>query len=74
MYAGTPSVSVTLWPVESESTVKLSTGFFQGLKEGKGRAVALQEIKLRMLRGDAGKLFQHPIFWAPYIIFGEGQR
>jgi tetratricopeptide (TPR) repeat protein/CHAT domain-containing protein len=42
MYAGTPSVSVTLWPVESESTVKLSTGFFQGLKEGKGRAAALQ--------------------------------
>ncbi len=72
MYAGTPAVSVTLWPVESGSAKTLSTGLYKNLKAGKTRAEALREIKLRMIRGEEGKLFQHPFFWAPVVIFGDG--
>ena len=73
MYAGTPAISVTLWSVESGSARTLSTGLFSGLKEGKGRAQALRDIKLSMLRGEKGDLYRHPFFWAPVVLFGDGK-
>ncbi len=78
MYAGTPAVSVTLWSVESESAKILSTGLYKNLRDGMSRAEALREIKLRMVRGeepvpeDKRELYQHPFFWAPMVIFGNG--
>ncbi len=78
MYAGTPAVSVTLWSVESQSAKTLSIGLFRNLKHGKKRAKALQEIKLRMIRGqepvpkNKRQLYKHPYFWAPVVIFGDG--
>jgi tetratricopeptide (TPR) repeat protein len=73
MYAGTPAISVTLWSVESGSAKTLSTGLFRELKEGKGRAEALRDIKLSMLRGEKGDLYRHPFFWAPVVLFGDGK-
>ena len=73
MYAGAPSISVTLWSVESVSMKTLSSGLYRGLKDGKGRAEALSEIKTRMIRGEEGELYQHPFFWAPVIMFGEAR-
>lgn len=72
MYAGTPAISVTLWSVESQSAKQLSTGLYRNLKLGKNRSEALRQIKLRMIRGETGTLFQHPFFWAPVVIFGDG--
>ncbi len=73
MYAGTPAVSVTLWEVESRSSKILSTGLYENLKTGKNRAEALQSIKCRMIRGEKGKLFRHPYFWSPVVIFGNAR-
>ncbi|MGO9376688.1 MAG: tetratricopeptide repeat protein [Syntrophobacteraceae bacterium] len=73
MYAGTPAVSVTLWSVESQSSKMLSTGHYENLNSGKTRARALRDIKVRMIRGQEGELYVHPYFWAPMVIFGEGQ-
>jgi CHAT domain-containing protein len=72
MYAGTPAISITLWSVESGSAMALSTGLYQNLKDGKPRAEALREIKLRLIRGDEGSLYQHPFFCSPVVIFGDG--
>ena len=72
MYAGTPAISVTLWSVESGSAKTLSTDLFRNIKEGKGRAEALRSIKLSMLRGGKGHLYRHPFFWAPLVLFGDG--
>ena len=72
MYAGTPAISVTLWSVESGSAKTLSTGLFRNIKEGKGRAEALRSIKLSMLQGEKGHLYRHPFFWAPPVLFGDG--
>ena len=72
MYAGTPAVSVTLWSVESRSAKQLSTGLYRNLKQDKNRAEALRQIKLQMIKGEEGSLFQHPFFWAPVVIFGDG--
>jgi CHAT domain-containing protein len=73
MYAGSPALSVTLWSVESKSATLLSTGLHKGLKEGKSRAEALREAKLRLIRGEAGPFYHHPFLWAPVVIFGDGQ-
>jgi CHAT domain-containing protein/tetratricopeptide (TPR) repeat protein len=72
MYAGTPSICVNLWAVETVSAQKLSVAFFQNLEKGNHRAEALRESKLKLLRGEAGKQFQSPFFWAPMILFGDG--
>ncbi len=73
MYAGTSAISVTLWPVESISAEKLSTGLYQNLQAGKGRADALREIKLRMIHGEEDEAYRYPFFWAPVVLFGEGR-
>jgi CHAT domain-containing protein len=73
MYAGTPAISVTLWSVESQSAKTLSTGLYENLKAGRGRADALREIKLRMIRGEEDENYRYPFFWAPLILFGDGR-
>jgi CHAT domain-containing protein len=72
MYAGTPTVAVTLWSVESLSAKDLDIGFFQHLKAGLPPAQALQAIKQQMLRGEVGDRYQHPYYWAPFVVFGDG--
>ena len=73
MFAGTPAVSVTLWSVESESAKELNVGMYRYLSRKLGRAAALREIKLALLRGDKGAQYRDPFFWAPLVIFGDGQ-
>jgi CHAT domain-containing protein len=73
MYAGTPAVSVTLWSVESQSAKELNVGMYQHLSRKLGRAEALREIKLALLRGDKGEQYRHPFFWAPLVMFGDGR-
>ncbi|MGE0083099.1 MAG: CHAT domain-containing protein [Desulfococcaceae bacterium] len=72
MYAGTPAVTVTLWSVESLSAKELNVGLFEKLKAGKNRAQALREIKLDMINGSFGEEWQHPYYWAPLVMFGDG--
>ena len=72
MYAGTPTVAVTLWSVESLSAKDLDIGFFRFLKDGLSPALALQAIKLQMLRGEKGEKYRSPYYWAPFVIFGDG--
>jgi tetratricopeptide (TPR) repeat protein len=73
MYAGTPAVSVTLWSIESQSAKELNVGMYRYLCQNHGRSASLREIKLSMLRGEKGDEYRHPFFWAPLVIFGDGQ-
>ncbi len=73
MYTGSPAVSVTLWSIESQSAMELDVGMFRYLAQKQGRAEALRQIKLTLLRGDNGDKYRDPFFWAPLVIFGDGQ-
>jgi tetratricopeptide (TPR) repeat protein len=73
MYAGTPAVAVTLWSVESESAKELNVGMYRYLSQNHGRAAALREIKLALLRGECGNQYRDPFFWAPLVVFGDGR-
>ncbi|GEM_PF-5937303 len=75
MYAGTPAVSVTLWPVADKSSSILSSGFFEN-RENKKMSLgeSLRQIKLDMIQGKHGKIYRHPYFWSPMVVFGIGSE
>lgn len=49
MYAGTPSVLVSLWSVDDQSTSYLMTEFYRRLNAGCHKAEALRQAKLALL-------------------------
>jgi len=49
IYAGTPSVVVSLWSVDEISTGILMTRFYQALKAGANKAEALQTAQLKLM-------------------------
>jgi tetratricopeptide (TPR) repeat protein len=69
MYAGAPSVCVSLWKVADRSTPPLMEAFYGGVLAGEGKARALQRAQLRMLEGR----YKHPFYWAPFVLVGEAR-
>jgi CHAT domain-containing protein len=72
-YAGSRSLLVTHWSVESESAMLLTTRTFEAYKTHPDmlRAEALRQAMLQTMKD---KRFAHPAFWAPYALVGEGGR
>ena len=72
-YAGSRSLLVTHWSVESESAMMLTTRTFEAYKKNSKmrRADALRQAMLETMRTPA---YAHPAFWAPYALVGEGGR
>jgi CHAT domain-containing protein len=68
MYAGTPSVVVSLWRVSDESTCLFMQTSYGHLKAGDTRDVALQKA-MRELREVPE--YSHPYFWAPFVLVGD---
>ena len=74
MYAGTGSIGVTLWSVESASAENLSVGIFNYLRRDSLRTDAFRQIKLDMIAGRARQsYYNHPYYWAPFVLYGEGR-
>jgi len=72
LYAGTSSIAVTLWSVESSSAENLSIGLFENLKEGKKQAEAIRQIKIKMIKGKAKQpYYRQPFYWAPFVMYGK---
>jgi CHAT domain-containing protein len=70
MYAGTPSVLVSLWNINDRSTADFMKIFYEQLMKGNSKARALQLAKLAML-GAARRSYQHPFYWAPFVLVGD---
>ena len=71
MYAGAPSVVVSLWSVE-ESSSDLMKLFYQNLKDGMGKTEALRQAKIELIRTrEKGMSYAHPFLWAPFVLVGE---
>ena len=83
-YAGCKSLLASMWPVETTSARRLTTKIFQSQKEDNtlSRGRALQKAILDLIDNQAikdqstGKIiasYAHPIFWAPFIVVGDGR-
>lgn len=69
MYAGTPTVMVSLWSVSDVSTSTLMGEFYRNLvKEKLSKTDALRNAQLSMLGNEK---FAHPFYWAPFVIIGD---
>jgi len=70
LYAGSPSVLLSFWNVNSGSNVLFMDRFHSHLKQ-KSKAEALRFTQLEMLRGEMGNHRTHPFFWASFILMGD---
>lgn len=68
LYAGTPNVIATLWPISDETTADLMRVFYGFLQEGLSSAEALQRAQ-QAIKQD----HPHPYYWAAFGLTGNGQ-
>ncbi len=68
-YAGAPSIVVSLWPVEDESSAFLMKQFYVHLKTGLSKTRALQKAKAGLIRSTDWQ--RDPFYWAPFILIGH---
>lgn len=69
MYAGAPTVGVSLWSVADKPTAELMTEFYRHLLDPKSSpSGAMREAQLTMI---AGKKYSAPFYWAPFVLVGE---
>ena len=77
MYAGAPTVGVSLWSVADRSTADLMADFYRRLlvstagstsPTGVSASSAMREAQLAMI---AGKKYSAPFYWAPFVLVGD---
>ncbi len=81
MYAGAPTVGVSLWSVADKSTADLMTDFYKRwLGAGPGSATAassasglspsaaLRDAQIAMI---TGQKYSAPFYWAPFVLVGD---
>ncbi len=67
LYAGTPSLIVSLWKVDDNATSLLMTSFYKNLAT-MGKAEALRQAQIEAL-----KVKRHPYYWAAFYLVGDGR-
>ena len=74
LQAGVRSTLATVWPVVDVSTAKIMERFYLELKEASktkvNKAEALRQAQLALIKD---KQFNHPHYWAPFILIGNWQ-
>ena len=69
MYAGTPSVVVSLWSVSDASTSVLMSSFYKNLiKNNLNKTDALRRAQLSLISNEK---YAHPFYWAPFVLIGD---
>ncbi|HXV64894.1 MAG TPA: CHAT domain-containing protein, partial [Vicinamibacteria bacterium] len=72
LYAGVPSLVVSLWSVDDEATAKIMARFYEGLHSGASKKQALRQAKLDYLEASEGDK-KDPFYWAPFVLNGDWQ-
>ena len=70
LYAGVPSLVVSLWSVDDEATARIMELFYGHLRSGASKKQALRQAKLDYL-SDARGNKKDPFYWAPFILSGD---
>jgi CHAT domain-containing protein/tetratricopeptide (TPR) repeat protein len=71
MYAGAPTVGVTLWSVADKSTAELMTDFYRrylSLDKPAAASSSMRDAQLAMI---SAKKYSAPFYWAPFVLVGE---
>ena len=70
IYAGCPSIIMTLWEVEDRSGASILEEFYHLLSNGKKKHQALRQAKLKHIE-NADPLKAHPHYWLGYVSIGN---
>ena len=70
--AGSESQVMSLWQVSDEATRDLMIAYYRRLRAGEGRADAMRNVQLSLLR--AQRQQAHPFFWASFIQSGDWRK
>jgi CHAT domain-containing protein/lipopolysaccharide biosynthesis regulator YciM len=73
MYAGVPSVVMSLWAVNDASTSQLMPYFYERLMGGSSKDGSLQDAKLNYLKV-ADIEYRHPFYWSPFVVMGSAEE
>ncbi|MEZ5197116.1 MAG: CHAT domain-containing tetratricopeptide repeat protein [Bacteroidales bacterium] len=71
LYTGVPSIVMTLWSVDDQSSAELMSSFYGYLKVGKPKDEALRSAKLDYLANTKNPEKIHPRYWAGYVLIGD---
>jgi len=69
-FAGCPSLIMTLWKVEDNTSMVIMNSFYKNIQNGFSVSKALQQAKIEFLTS-SDNLLSHPYFWTPYISIGN---
>ncbi|MCK3685401.1 CHAT domain-containing tetratricopeptide repeat protein [Maribellus sp. YY47] len=70
LYAGCPSIVVSLWEVEDQAGTEIMTAFYKNLKKGKTKDEALRLAKIEYLDHSNSRL-AHPHYWMSFKCIGD---
>src|SRR5882672_12845242 len=70
IYAGAPTVGVSLWSVADQSTADLMSDFYKRLlaSDSASASAAMREAQLSLING---KKYSAPFYWAPFVLVGD---
>src|SRR5690349_21299232 len=71
MYAGAPTVGVSLWSVADKSTADLMTDFYQRLLSTSATSTSSGALRGAQLAMISGKKYSAPFYWAPFVLVGD---
>ena len=71
IYAGCPSIIMTLWQVSDQSSSELMTSFYKYLKKGKSKQESMRLAKIDYL-DKADDITSNPYFWSAFVVVGDG--
>ena len=73
-YAGSQSMLVSHWPVNSEAAVQLTTSLFRerAADPAIGKSEALRRAIRSQIEDRSTASNAHPAIWAPFVVIGDG--
>lgn len=66
LYAGAPSLILSLWAVNDRSTTEFMGTLYTHLSQGRSPRSALREAQLTVR-----EIYPHPYHWAPFVLMGR---
>src|SRR5215471_12892586 len=66
LYAGAPSLVVSLWAVSDRSTAEFMGEMYSRISQGETKRRALRQAQLAIKDS-----YGHPYYWAPFVLMGD---